>query len=76
MAPRRHTTLRDSTKLYLGADEAEALRLGRYLETAPVPLHDGVVAKHTVVMEAADVVNGAKSLVRCGRARNIGHLVR
>ena len=36
--------------------EAEALRLGRDLETASIPLHDVVVADAALVMKAADAV--------------------
>ena len=43
-------------ELHLGTSEAEALRLGRDLEAASVPLHDVVVADRAFVMEAADGV--------------------
>ena len=43
-------------ELHLCASEAEALRLGRDLETASVPLHNVVVADRAFMMEAADVV--------------------
>ena len=43
-------------ELHLCPSEAEALRLGRDLETASVPLHDIVVADAAFVMKAADVV--------------------
>ena len=39
-----------------GPGEAEALRLRRDLEAAPVPLHDVVVADAALVMKAADAV--------------------
>src|SRR5487761_700162 len=43
-------------ELHFGSGEAEALRLGRDLEAASVPLHDVVVADRALVMEAADAV--------------------
>src|SRR5580704_4458474 len=43
-------------ELDFGPGEAEALRLGRDLETASVPLHDVVVADAALVMKAADAV--------------------
>ena len=44
------------TELHLGTSEAEALRLGRDLEAASVPLHDIVVADRALVKEAADAI--------------------
>src|ERR1035437_5148295 len=44
------------TELHFCPSKAEALRLGRDLEAASVPLHDVVVADRAFVMEAADVV--------------------
>src|SRR5258708_14282442 len=41
--------------------EAEALRLGRDLEAASVPLHDVVVADAALVMKAADAVESVGS---------------
>src|SRR6202162_4871615 len=43
-------------ELNSGPSEAEAVWLGRDLETASVPLHDIVVADAALVMEAADAV--------------------
>ncbi len=43
-------------ELDLSASEAEALRVGRDLEAATVPLHDVVLADRTLVMKAADAV--------------------
>ena len=43
-------------ELHFGPGEAEALRLGRDLEAASVPLDDVVVADAAFVMEAADVI--------------------
>ena len=58
-------------ELHLGPSEAEALRLGRDLETASVPLHDVVVADAALVMKAADAVqifgSGTPSLFRLAR---------
>src|SRR5260370_34508438 len=41
-------------ELHLGTGEAEAFWLGRDLETAAGPLHDGVIAEGAPVGEAAD----------------------
>ena len=58
-------------ELHFGPGEAEALRLGRDLETASVPLHDVVVADDAFVMEAADAVevfgSGTPGLFRIAR---------
>ena len=58
-------------KLHLGPGEAEALRLGRDLEMASVPLHDVVVADAALVMKAADAIqifgSGTPSLLRIAR---------
>src|ERR1019366_812599 len=43
-------------ELHFGPGEAEALRLGRDLEAASVPLHDVVVADPAFVKEAADAI--------------------
>src|SRR5665213_2049878 len=42
--------------LNFGASQAEALRLGRNLEAATVPLHDVVVADAALVHKATDAV--------------------
>ena len=42
--------------LHFGFDEAEALRLGRDLEAASVPLHNVVVADRVLMMKTADAV--------------------
>jgi len=41
-------------ELHFGSGEAEAVPLGRDLETAAVPLHDVVVADRALVLKAAD----------------------
>src|ERR1700674_3144905 len=48
-------------KLDLCPGEAEALRVGRDLETASVPLHDVVVADRALVMKAADAIQILRS---------------
>src|SRR5579863_3705568 len=42
--------------MHFSSGEAEALGLGRDLETATTPLHDVVVADRALMMEAADAV--------------------
>src|SRR6202035_4611702 len=58
-------------ELHFGPREAEALRLGRDLEAASVPLHDIVVADAALVMKAADAIkvfrSGTPSLFRIAR---------
>src|ERR1700693_4155922 len=58
-------------ELNSGPSEAEAVWLGRDLETASVPLHDIVVADAALVMEAADAVqifgSGTPSFFRIAR---------
>ena len=58
-------------ELHFCSGEAEALRLGRDLETASVPLHDVVVADAALVMKAADAIqifgSGTPSLLRIAR---------
>jgi len=55
-------------ELHFCSGEAEALRLGRDLETAAIPLHNIVVANAAFVMKAADVIevfrSGPPSLLR------------
>lgn len=54
-----------------GTGKAEALRLGRVLEVARVPLHDVIVADQAFMMEAADMVEalGSGTPSFCGFAR-------
>src|SRR6266404_5675336 len=58
-------------KLYFCPSKAEALRLGRDLEAASIPLHDIVVADAALVMKAADAIqifgSGTPSLFRIAR---------
>src|SRR5271169_1494817 len=67
----RNFTLERFTELNFGPGEAEALRLGRDLETAAVPLHDVVVADRTLVMKTADAIqfggSGTPGLLRFPR---------
>ncbi len=48
-------------ELNFGPGEAEALRLGRDLKAAAVPLHDVVVADRALVMKAADAIQVLRS---------------
>ena len=58
-------------ELHLGPSEAEASRLGRDLEMAPVPLDDVVVADTALVVKATDAVqifgSGTPSFFRLAR---------
>src|ERR1700686_5295748 len=58
-------------ELNSGPSKAEAVRLGRDLEAASVPLHDIVVADAALVMKAADALkvfrSGTPSLFRISR---------
>ena len=67
----RNLSFERFNELYFGAGEAEALRLGRDLEAASVPLHDIIVADAALVMKAADAIeifgSGTPSLFRIAR---------
>ena len=52
----RNLSFERFNELHFCTSEAEALELGRDLETAPVPLHNVVVADAALVMEAADAI--------------------
>jgi hypothetical protein len=52
----RNLSIERFQELDFGPGEAAALRLGRDLEAASVPLHDVVVADAAWVMKAADAV--------------------
>jgi hypothetical protein len=53
-AVNRDVSVERFVELHVGSGEAEALRVGRDLETAALPLHDVVVADGALVQEAAD----------------------
>src|SRR5579862_3401730 len=52
----RNLSFKRFDELHFRPGEAEALRLGRDLETVSVPLHDVVVADAALVMKAADAI--------------------
>ena len=67
----RNLSFERFNELDFGPGEAEALRLGRDLEAASVPLHDVVVADRALVMKAADAIkifgSGTPGLFRLAR---------